>query len=397
MKLSGVTFYNIISPQAYMRFKELLLLFLLFACYSSTYAQLSEEATISVLTVRQGSDVDNVFGHTAVRVVDPATRKSEIYNFGIFDFEEPGFLMKFLRGKLLYNLDINSEIGFINTYDRAKRTILEQKLNLQQEQKNKIYVSLRENYKPQNRRYLYYFFFDNCSTRPRDLLYNNIPELKETKTEIPTKTFRDLIDENVFSSPWMDFGIDLIIGKKADKIASVQDQMYLPEYFYKKLNDLNNGDVPLVSSAEVILDFEKEAKERKKVPWCSPTLVIGFLLLFELFLFIKFRNKVPTKSLNFYDKFWYVLTSISSVAILFMWFGTDHIATKDNLNVLWLNPIFFLLIFGRLRWVQILTAFFLIVAIVVGITIQKFHIASILIICILLLKLTRHLSHQSAT
>ncbi|MDA8693394.1 DUF4105 domain-containing protein [Saprospiraceae bacterium] len=378
-----------------MRIKEFLFLILFSVCITSSYAQLSESATISVLTVRQGESADNVFGHTAVWVVDPVTKKNEIYNFGIFDFDEPGFLMKFLRGKLLYNLGINSKKGFFNAYVKQRRTILEQKLNLRQDQKNKIYLSLRENYKPENRRYLYDFFFDNCSTRPRDLLYNNLPQLKETVTEVPTKTFRDLIDENVFSSPWMDFGIDLIIGKKADKIASVQDQMYLPEYFHKKLNNLNNGDVPLVSSDEIILDFEKQAAERKESPWFSPSLLFGLLLLLELFLFIKYRNKKNTKWLNFYDKFWFTLTSISSLAILFMWFGTDHIATKDNLNVLWLNPIFFLLIFGRLRWVQILTAFLLIVAIIVGVTIQKFHIASILIICILLLKLIRQLSQAN--
>ena len=356
------------------------------------HAQLSDSATISVLTVRQGDTADNAFGHTAIWIVDPVTKKSEIYNYGLFDFSEPGFLIKFLRGKLLYSLGINTKKDFFNTYVRQRRTILEQQLNLQQNQKNKIYLSLRENYKPENRRYLYDFFFDNCSTRPRDLLYDNLPELIETTTEVPTKTFRDLIDENVYASPWMDFGIDLIIGKKADKIASVKDQMYLPEYFYKKLNNLNNGNMPLVSTTKIILDFEKETVERQKRPWFSPTLLFGLLLLLELFLFIKYRKRPHTKWLNCYDKLWYILTSISSLIILFMWFGTDHIATKDNLNVLWLNPIFFLLIFGRLRWVQITTAFFLIIALIMGVTVQHFHIASILIICILLLKLIRQLN-----
>jgi hypothetical protein len=216
--------------------------------------------------------------------------------------------------------------------------------------------------------------------------------LKETKTEIPFKTFRDLIDENVQASPWMDFGIDLIIGKKADKIASVQDQMFLPEYFYKKLNNLNNGDIPLVRSAEIILDYEDEAAARKVRSWFSPTLLFGLLLFIEVFLFVKYRNKNLGTWINIYDKLWITLTSISSLIILFMWFGTDHIATKDNFNILWLNPIFFLLIVGKMRWAIILMAFFLVIALIVGVTVQQFHIASILIICILLLKLIRRLA-----
>jgi hypothetical protein len=392
MKLCGMAFLQNNKTTFSMRLRELIILILLCISFTPAYTQLSDSATISVLTVRQGESADNVFGHTAVWVVDPVTKKSEIYNFGIFDFDEPGFVMKFLRGKLLYNLGINTKKGFFNTYIRQRRSILEQKLNLDQDEKNKIYLSLRENYKPENRRYLYDFFFDNCSTRPRDLLYKNLADLKETKTEIPSKTFRDLIDENVQASPWMDFGIDLIIGKKADKIASVQDQMFLPEYFYKKLNNLNNGDIPLVRSAEIILDYEDEAAARKVRSWFSPTLLFGLLLFIEVFLFVKYKNKPLGTWINIYDKLWITLTSISSLIILFMWFGTDHIATKDNFNILWLNPIFFLLIAGKMRWAKILMAFFLVIALIVGVTVQQFHIASILIICILLLKLIRRLA-----
>jgi len=374
-----------------MNLKILSILIVSFFSICGLHAQLSDSATISILTVRQGDSIDNAFGHTAVWVVDPITKKSEIYNFGIFNFDEPGFTMKFLRGKLLYSLGINNKKNFFNNYDTQKRTILEQKLNLNTEQRNNIYLSLRENYKKENRKYLYDFFFDNCSTRPRDLLYSNLPKLSEANTETPTKTFRDLIDENVFARPWMDFGIDLIIGKKADKIASVQDQMYLPEYFYKKLNNLSNGGEPLVSSAEIVLDYEKEVESRKKIPWLTPALIFGILLLLEVILFIAYRKRSDTTFVKLYDKMWHITIGISSLVILFMWFGTDHIATRDNLNVFWLNPLFLITIFSRSRILRILLAFFIVTALVVGVTVQQFHIASILIICLLLVKLARQL------
>ena len=81
----------------------------LFLCGSITLsAQLSSEATISILTCRPGDSLENIFGHTAIRIVDPATNKDEIFNFGIFSFNEPNFAIKFMRGKLLYRLGRNS-------------------------------------------------------------------------------------------------------------------------------------------------------------------------------------------------------------------------------------------------------------------------------------------------
>jgi len=368
-----------------------LLLILLITCgidISILDAQLSDSATISILTVRQGDRIDNKFGHTAIWVVDPITKRSEIYNYGGFNFNEPGFTMKFLRGKLLYSLFIERKKDFFDNYYSQKRTILEQKLNLNTDERNAIYLALRENYKKENRKYLYDFFFDNCSTRPRDLLYQNL-NLSEADSDVPDKTFRDLIDEYVFSSPWMDFGIDLIIGKKADKIASIQDQMYLPEYFYKKLNKLNTNGQPLVSSAQIVLDFESQAGARKQKSWLSPALVFSLLLLLELIFFLKYKKKNQPKFLAAYATLWYLLAAISSLIVLFMWFGSDHIATNDNLNVLWLNPLFFIILFSRNKWIHIVLAFFLVIALIAGSTLQQFHMASIILICILLLKIAR--------
>lgn len=371
-----------------MRIVLLILLHTFIISVSSINAQLSDSATISILTVRQGDRIDNTFGHTAIWVVDPITKRSEIYNYGGFNFNEPGFTMKFLRGKLLYTLFIERKKDFFDNYYRQKRTILEQKLNLNKDERNSIYLALRENYKRENRKYLYDFFFDNCSTRPRDLLYNNL-NLSEANSDVPDKTFRDLIDEYVYASPWIDFGIDLIIGKKADKIASIQDQMYLPEYFYKKLNKLNTNGQALVSSAKIVLDFETKTEERKQNSWLTPTLIFGLFLLLELIFFLKYKKTKQPNWLSVYDTLWYIITAISSLVILFMWFGTDHIATNDNLNVLWLNPLFFIILFTRNKWIHIVLAFFLIVALLAGCTIQQFHMASTILISILLLKLVR--------
>lgn len=357
-----------------------------------TFAQLSESATISIWTCRQGDDVWNVFGHTAIKVEDPVTAKFEIYNYGMFNFDEPGFTLKFLRGKLLYSLGIQSKGRFYNGYTDEERSIFEQKLNLTTEQKNTIYLKLRENFKKENRRYLYDFFFDNCSTRQRDIIYNSLENVSDINDAKPTKTFRQLLDEYTFASPWMDFGIDLIIGKIADDVASNKDMMFLPDYLFQRLKNTQVNGAPLVIETNTILDFEAEHVHRQKVPFFSPQLLFGLFFLLELILFFIFFKKTTPVLIKFYDGVWFTLLAISSIIILFMWFGTDHDATKQNLNVLWLNPLFFVLLFTKKKWVYWSLLISLGLALLVSSFLQQYHIASIIIICTIVLKLLRRVN-----
>ena len=341
------------------------------------------------MTCRQGDDLYNTFGHNALWVSDPVTKKSEIYNYGLFDFDEPNFLMKFLRGKLLYALGIQRRESFLNNYSLEKRSILIQKLNLNTAQRNKLYLGLREDYKPQNRKYLYDFFFDNCSTRIRDLLFNNLEGLEDGSISDNSKTFRQLLDEYTYGSPWMDFGIDLIIGKKADNIADKDDQMFLPEYLHNRIEGLQIDGKSIVAEQSMILDYEKENLQRQQRGWFTPSLIFGILLFIELILLIRSKKVIENKAIRIYDKIWIFLAGIGGCIVLFMWVGTDHIPTKDNLNILWLNPLFLLLLFTQKKWMVYTLAFCLVASLFVADFLQQFHPASIMLICLLIIKLMR--------
>ncbi len=358
---------------------------------SPLFGQLSEAATVSLLTCRQGDDAYNTFGHTAIHIIDPVTKKNEIYNYGLFSFKEPGFLSKFLRGKLLYWLGIQSQKDFIDNYAFEKRSIYKQILNLNTEQKNNIYQKIRENYKPENRKYKYDFFFDNCSTRPRDIILKNIDHVSIDTASFEVKSFRNLLDEFTEGSPWMDFGIDLILGKVADRKAYVNDQMFLPSYLYRALENTTINGTPLIKSSGVMLDFESEVDRRRKSSWLSPTLLGLILLLLEFYLFSKYRKLESPKWLKRYDKFWYLIAGISSIIILFMWLGTDHIPTKSNWNVLWLSPLYLVRLFSHSRWIQIAIGVTLTLAMLVTIfQIQSFHAVSLALIVLLILKFVRN-------
>lgn len=350
-------------------------------------AQLSNDATISILTCRAGDEVENIFGHTAIRVVDPATQKDEVYNYGTYDFNKPNFMWKFLRGELEYKLSGSTFSNFIRTYQYQKRSVFEQVLNLDRAQRNKIYNTIQENYKPENREYIYEFFFDNCSTRTRDLIEDNIVGADFPDVVTRQLTFREMLDQHNYIKPWIDFGMDLLVGTVADREATVAEQMFLPEFLFDNFERSSIVHEPLVSKTHLIANYEQEAKERERIPFFSPALFFGLLLLLELILLVK--SVKGSKALRAYDNLWYFLVGIGSLVLIFMWFGTIHITTKGNLNVLWMNPLFLLLAFSKKSLLKKICLILLTISLFAAAFVQDYHIASVLIILILFMKLLR--------
>ncbi len=362
-----------------------------FCCQSEALCQLSESSSISVLTCRAGDDIYNMFGHNAIRVQDPERQMDDIYNYGLFNTQTPNFITKFLRRKLQYWVGKSSMKNFLRGYVYEKRSILEQELDLDLNQRNKLYMALQQNMRPENKYYKYEFFFDNCATRIRDILGDNITLLTYPSEENNQVTFRDLLDQFNFVSPWIDFGMDLLVGTPADALADTENQMFLPEYLYKHLSRSSLGHKPLVKSSKVILDYEKEYNERtNSKSFFTPALLFGFLLLLELFIFLSSR-KSSSRWIRFYDALWYLILGIGGLVLVFMWFGTDHITTKNNINVLWMSPLFLFLLFKRNRTLLIIMAGLLILTLLLGTFLQQLHVASILIILLVLLKLLRQL------
>jgi len=365
---------------------SILLIFYLLAGNPHLYAQLSNDATISILTCRAGDDIYNMFGHSAIRVVDSAQDLDVVYNYGLFDFSEPGFVIKFLRGKLKYWVGKSSYKAFMRTYVQEKRSVLEQILSLDQGQKNQLYQALQENNKLENRFYKYVFFFDNCSTRIRDILQRNVALLSYSEDEEATHSFRQLLDKFNYVSPWIDFGMDLLIGTPSDQKADSKGQMFLPENLYKQLARTSVGHSPLVIETRLLLDHEGELDRRSKGSLFPPALFFGLMLLLELFLFFK---KGTAQWVKKYDTLFWSILGIGGCLLLFMWLGTDHITTKNNLNLLWMNPLFLILAFKPKKQSLLIGAGLMVLTLLLATFLQQLHVAAIIIVLISLLKALR--------
>ena len=120
---------------------------------------LSPQAEISVLTIGPGASLNDAFGHSAFRIKDPIKGTDLVFNYGVYDFNTPNFYLKFAQGKLNYLIGLNYYEDFFETYISQNRTIKEQVLNVSSSEKQKLFDYLLNNIKPENRAYLYDFFY----------------------------------------------------------------------------------------------------------------------------------------------------------------------------------------------------------------------------------------------
>jgi hypothetical protein len=307
---------------------------------SNSYSQ-ADNITVSLVTCEPGSGIDELFGHSAIRVKNNTTGEDIAFNYGIFDFDTPGFVLKFMRGKLPYMLAGYDFSTFMGSYNQDKRGVTEQVLDLTSEQKTSLINFLQNNALPENREYKYDFFFDNCSTRIRDAFEKELgldPANYVSKEDV---TFRDLLHQYLKGNAWTKYGIDLIIGAKADAKASPSDQMFLPEKMQGLLADAKLKNQPLVSNTNTLLKFEQERAARQVPTPVTPAVVNGILAIIILALIALKKHTWLVKISNI----WYILAFASSLLIVFLWFFTDHLATKTNWNILWLNPLYLFMLY----------------------------------------------------
>ncbi|MFS4483070.1 DUF4105 domain-containing protein [Hyunsoonleella sp. 2307UL5-6] len=325
--------------------RHVLLLFTLFIplCISAQKLEISENSEISVLTIGPGNTLNDAFGHSAFRIKDDTTKIDLVFNYGVYDFEAPNFILKFAQGKLNYLIGLNRFDDFYNAYTHQNRSIKEQTLNLSTAEKQKLFNYLIDNYKPENRRYLYDFLFNNCATKIKDvtkLVSNNALEFNTPKN-YKKATFRTLIQENLNKNSWGSFGIDLALGSIIDREATPEQHMFLPKNIYSFFKNAKKGNEALVSSNTIL--FLKKQEQSTSNFLLSPLFI--FSLIGLLIIFITYRDYTREKRTKILDIILFGLTGLAGIIILLLWFATDHQTTQNNYNLLWANPLNIILLY----------------------------------------------------
>ncbi len=296
---------------------------------------------ISLLTCTPGEELYATFGHSALRVIDSNSVTDLVYNYGTFDFNDPNFYTKFVKGQLKYNLSVEYFSDFKFNYQAENRGIKEQILNLSDTEKIKLRRALNENLKEENRYYLYDFFLDNCTTRLRDLIFTAAEPQQQLPAPMPvTYTFRNAIHYylDLQKKYWSKLGIDLLLGKPTDAVMTVKQQEFLPDNLEQVLDKIEQPKLVKSSTNLYIVNAAKQ-----KTEWFTPNNCFWGLLILFVLLGIS-KNKTLQKINTILDGMLLLICGLLGILFLFMWWGTDHSMTKENFNLLWALPTHFIFV-----------------------------------------------------
>jgi hypothetical protein len=302
---------------------------------------LSYAAEISIITIGPGENLYDKFGHSAFRIKDNANGIDWAYNYGTYDFNTPNFYTKFAQGKLNYNLSVAYFEAFYQNYVQENRWVKEQVLNLSNTEKNALFQYLQNNAKPENRGYLYDFFFDNCATRIRDVLKTVLGDDLEYNDRFVTEqyTFRELIQKNVKANTWGSLGMDVAIGAVVDRPATAWEYQFLPQYVFEAAAvatvTKNNVKEPLVKLTNSL--FENTPKKDDSNFFMSPVFVFGILGF--IILVVTYQDFRKRKRSRYLDGVIFFVTGLIGIILLLLWLGTDHSTTVNNYNLLWAFPV----------------------------------------------------------
>ncbi len=299
---------------------------------------------VSLLTCSPGyNEVYEAFGHTAVRIYDSTSKNDVVFNYGMFDGFQKNFELKFMKGDVRYCVDASEFREFMMEYVHARRGVYEQEIVVNDSLKREIVAFLEWNALSQNKYYKYDFFYDNCSTRLRDLLPHILGGAFTYGKALPPVahyTFRDVINEYLVYTPWERFGINILLGSRIDKVMTDKDIMFLPDYLLKGLDGAMFNGAKVAKPSVELLPAAAPPATSLNIVFMVMVLVMTLTILGITVPKLNLLGKIMSKMLL-------LVTGLLGCLILTMWFATSHGGCRDNFNILWALPTNLLLVFAR--------------------------------------------------
>lgn len=285
---------------------------------------LTEEAKISVLTVGTGNASHELYGHTGIRIKDNSKGIDVVFNYGFFDFNTPYFVAKFVKGDMQYFVANQRYVDFEYSYIMENRSIYEQEIALNLEQKNNLYKNLNASLFSADRFYTYKFIDRNCTTKVIDQLNGVLGKDLITTNKPVTKTYRDILNITYLDKDYFTkLGINLIFGTKVDRDA---ETLFLPLELHSVLQKTTYKGKPLTTLSKTIF-------EARKTTFKPSFLNSSFIIISFLVLLILINNK---KLINTY----LIISGLLGVFLIIVGFYSYHEEVLWNYNALLFNPLF---------------------------------------------------------
>lgn len=299
-----------------------------------------DSVRVSLLTCSPGTEIYALFGHTALRYENKQTGMDLVFNYGMFDFNAPHFIWRYIKGETDYQLGVSDYFFFEKEYAMRNSSVYQQTLNLLPEEQEKLFEILKENYLPQNRVYRYNFFYDNCSTRPRDRIEDCIQgRVMYTENNAPI-SFRDIVHQFTAGNKWAEFGIDFCLGSDADKVADYRQKMFAPYYLRDALKGASikatyGKQRSLVSEAREIVS--RSADREVSSPHYPSPMLTGWLL-FILVLAATYYGYKKQKTYWGIDVVLFAMAGAAGCVIAFLASISEHPAVSPNYLLFVFHP-----------------------------------------------------------
>lgn len=285
---------------------------------------MASAARVSLLTALPGTEVFQLEGHTALRITDNDGR-DYVVNWGVFDFNSPNFIYRFVVGRTDYLCWAYPTPFFLDSYRREGRMVVEQTLALDSLRTEAVIAMVAENLRPENRTYRYNYVLDNCATRP--LAFIEAAAGRRLLSDEPARTsFRAEMQRFHSAYPWYQFGIDLALGRNLDRPISRRMAAFAPVTLMEQL-----GETDIVSETAT---YGAQTSHPTPTPWYLTPMAAAVATLI-LSIVVCFSRRAA----RWFDSLLFGACFIGGCVLTFLVFVSTHEATSPNLLLLWLNPM----------------------------------------------------------
>lgn len=321
-------------------------LFITFAILLSLRAGASDSAVVSLLTCSEGREIYELEGHTGLRIQHPLYGDFTV-NWGVFDFDSPGFVYRFVKGETDYIAAAVSTDRFLEAYRRQGRTVREQTLRLTPDQTDRLVDMIMTNIRPENRVYRYNYVLDNCATRPLMMIEKAIGDTVTLGSKAlegkDAATFRNVMRHYHRNYPWYQFGIDTALGSGIDRPISQRETGFAPVVLADMIAGATTpgGEQLTLSDGYLIGSSATPPAPAGPTPW-TLTPMFWASVIFLLAIWVSIRQKQGhAKAARWFDTLYFSLCGTEGLLLTFLIFVSVHEATSPNWLYLWLNPLCF--------------------------------------------------------
>lgn len=314
--------------------------------------QQMDSVEVSLLTVGPGNEVWSVYGHTALRYQNHLRKQDLAINYGAFNFEQDYFILRFVFGATDYEMETLPMSLFMTVYREEQRWVVEQQLNLTREEKLAITQALYENSLPENVSYRYNFFYNNCTTRARDMIINHLNCIGyQSDTQWNGESYREMTHQWTRHHRWTRFGNDLLLGIGSDFKTEREASFFLPDSVRKDFSHIiitnpDGSKRKLVSKTEWLNRTLKKTLDFSPFSFLTPQVV--FAMMFAVVLLLTIYQWRSKRNLWWLDMLLLLTSGIAGIILLLMVFS-QHPTVRVNLQILLLNPLSLLFLYPTVR------------------------------------------------